>query len=110
MDWFSSFFLLVAAIVVGPLLYRMLKYKSFSAAMSALRLTHRRPNRTAAFRSFEFGSSRVHALGPADRSIGRWVGLQVVSKAPLGASTMPIRLTVQQAQELSTLLQSALHA
>jgi len=106
MDWFPLLFVAIAALVVGPLLYRMVKYRSFSAAMLGAPI--RSTVGEIALQGSGISSSvlRVHALGPADGS-ERSVGLQLVSKAPLGASTVPIKLTLEQAQELSGLLKNA---
>ena len=49
---------------------------------------------------------KIHMLGPAGGHEQR-VGMQLISKAPLGMSMVPIKLTAAQAQELGAFLESA---
>jgi hypothetical protein len=109
MEWFQIIFLGIACAVVGPLLFRMFKYKSFSAAMLGAPIRSTVGEIELNRSSFSSSVLKVHALGSATGA-DRSVGLQLVSKAALGASAMPIKLSVQQAQELSVLLLSATKA
>lgn len=105
MDWFTVLFVVVAISAAGPLLYRIVKYKSFSAAMFGAPIQS-----TVGEITLHSGVSssvlKVHALGSSGAA-ERYIGLQLVSKAPLGASTVPIKLTLLQAQELRGLLERA---
>ncbi len=109
MDWFPLIFLAIAVAVVGPLLFRTFKYKSFSAAMLGAPIRNTVGEIELNRSGLSSSVLKVHALGSATGS-DRSVGLQLVSKAALGASTMPIKLSIQQAQELSMLLQNATKA
>ena len=103
---FGIFFVAMVALVAGPLLYRWFRYKSFSAAMLGAPIERTLGEITLKSSSLSSSVLRVHALGPGNGQ-QRSVGLQLISKAPLAASTMPINLSLAQAQELAQLLESA---
>ena len=109
MDWGLIFILVVFALVLGPLLFRWFKFKSFSAAMFGVPILSTVGEISLQSSAISSSVLKVHALGPGNRA-DRAVGLQLISKTPLAASTMPITLTVEQARQLSVLLQSAARA
>ena len=101
----SSFPLIVFAIVAGFLLFKRLKYGSWTGAFVNARI-----ERTIG--EIELRSSlirqkvEVHAMEGAQPT-EKFVGLTIVSKAFLGASMTPFKLTRQQALDLAALLQQA---
>ena len=105
-SFFGVFFVAIVALVVGPLLYRWFRYKSFSGAMLGAPIERTLGEITLKSSGMSSSLLRVHALGPGNGQ-QRSVGLQLISKAPLAASTMPINLSITQAQELAQLLESA---
>lgn len=106
MDPFNVFFFAVLALVVGPLACRWFRYKSFSAAIFRAPI-----ERTVGeIELSQSGSSssvlRVHVLG-SEPGGPRSIGLQVINKAALGASTSAFNLSIDQAQRLAQLLGQA---
>jgi hypothetical protein len=109
MDWGLIVILVIFAVVLGPLLFRWFKFKSFSAAMFGVPIRSTVGEISLQTSAISSSVLKVHALG-AGNGADRAVGLQLTSKAPMAVSTMPITLTVEQAQQLSILLQSAARA
>jgi hypothetical protein len=105
-DLFPIVFFAILALVVVPLVYRWIRYRSFSAAMFGAPIANTLGEITLQESSFHSSVLRVHALG-SDTDQQRFVGLQLISKAPLAASTMPVKLTIAQARELARLLDRA---
>ena len=106
MDPFSFVFFGIFAVVVGSFLYKRVKYGSWTGAF--LGASIKRTVGEVTLDRFQMArrTIRVTIMGTSE-STDDSVGLTLVSKAALGASMMPYKLTRQQALELSSLLQEA---
>jgi hypothetical protein len=99
---FSVFVVAMVAWVLGPLTYRWFRYKSFSAAMFKAPIERTLGEVTLQSSAMSSYILRVHALGPSSEQ-QRFVGLQIISQAPLAASMTPINLSFTQARELAAI-------
>ena len=67
MDWFPIIFLAIAVAVVGPLLFRTFKYKSFSAAMLGAPIRNTVGEIELNRSGLSSSVLKVHAFGLSDR-------------------------------------------
>lgn len=102
---FEYLIFLVFAVVVGSFVWKFFKSGSLTGAMLGGRV-HREVGELELQKGMATSQVlRVLSMEAADGE--RFIGVSVVSKAPLGASTVPFRLSRVQAQELSRLLETA---
>jgi hypothetical protein len=103
---FDYLFMAVFALARGKLLWRYVRNGSFTGAILGGSIK-REVGEVAIKRGVASSQNlKVHAMeSPED---GAFVGLILVSKRPLAASMLPIKLSKAQAQELITLLQRAI--
>ena len=106
MDPSSIIFFGIFAAVAGTILFRRAKYGSWTGAL--LGASIKREVGEVALDRYQMTTRtiKVTVLGDA-RLNDDCVGLTFISKAALGASMMPYKLTRQQALALSALLQQA---
>jgi hypothetical protein len=106
MDNISNLFPLILIAVLGYFAWRYFKHGSLTGALLGGRI--RRTVGEVKISSSMFSSSilRVGVLEAGD-AIEPQVALTLVSKAALGASMVPIKLTNAQARELMALLKQA---
>ena len=106
MDYFQLIFFAAFALVVGRFLYGRLKYGSWTGSFLKGSI-----DRTIGEIRLSAGIGGTHTLKihtlRSDEDDARSVALVVVSKAPLGASMQPYRLSKAQARELASLLTQA---
>jgi len=102
---FEYLFIAMFVLVLGNLLWRYLRNGSIAGAM--LGGSIRREVGEVAITSGAMSSRnlKVHAMESPEE--GQFVALVLVSKAPLGAGMMPIKLSKSQAQALAELLRQA---
>lgn len=103
---FEYLFFAVFAFAIVNLAWRYFRSGSFTGAMLGGKIKR------------EVGQVSIASTGATSRSLtinamesddgDRFVGLVYVSKAPLGASMVPIKLSKSQAQDLVTLLQRSI--
>src|SRR5512134_2004007 len=105
MDYFQILFFSVFALVAGSILFKRLKYGSWTGAFlkGSIEQTYGEVSLTS-----NFASSQVLKVVELRDSNGEaFVGLVITAKAPLAASMTPYRLSKDQARELSSILSSA---
>jgi len=106
MDYFQLIFFAIFALVVARFLYGRLKYGSWTGSFLKGSI-----DRTIGEIRLSAGIGGTHTLKihtlRSDEDDARSVALVVVSKAPLGASMQPYRLSKAQARELASLLTQA---
>jgi hypothetical protein len=101
----GTLFFVVFAAVIGYFVYRMLQHGGFKAAMFGARIESTVGEVTGE-RQFDMNVAvKVHALRRDDSE--KLVGIELVAKSFLSYEMTPITLSVHQAQELASLLQSA---
>ena len=99
---FPAFFLLV----LGTFLFRFIRSGSLIGALLGGRISRTVGEITLSSSQFSSRVLQVHVMESASGE-KPFVALSIVSKAPLAASMVPIKLTGSQAQELTRLLQQA---
>ncbi|HEY2346924.1 MAG TPA: hypothetical protein VGH80_13785 [Xanthomonadaceae bacterium] len=99
---FPAFFL----VFFGTFVFRYIRNGSLTGALLGGRI--KRTTGEIALSGGQFTSRvlSVHVLEPTSGE-KPFVALSIVSKAPLGASMIPVKLTFAQAQQLIALLQQA---
>ena len=98
-------FFAVFALVVAHLLWRFFRSGSLTGAMLGGRIAKEVGEISLA--KGAVSSQLLRVLEMESHSGERFVGVAVVSKAPMAASMMPFKLSRAQAQELVVLLQRA---
>jgi hypothetical protein len=99
--WFFIFF----AMIAGLMGYRIIRHGGFKAAMFGARIEHT-VGEVAGERQGSMGVAlRVHALRRDDSEM--LVGIELVARSFASYRMMPVTLTVNQAQQLASLLQNA---
>jgi len=106
MDPFNVIFFAIFAAIIASFLYKRAKYGSWTGALLGASIKHEVGEVTLDKRQMVTRTIKVAIMGDA-RSGDNFVGLTLISKAALGAGMMPLKLTRQQALELSALLQQA---
>lgn len=103
---FESLFFLFFVLIVGNFAWRYLRSgRSLTGALLGGRVTREIGEVTLNGGSFTSQVLRVMAM---EESTGeKFIAVSVVSKAPMGASMVPYKLSRTQAQELVALLQQA---
>ena len=106
MDPFDYLFPALFLLVVGTFAFRFIRHGSLTGAFLG---GHIKQTIGEIILSNNGLSSRVLKVQTMDAEIGEksCVALSIVSKAPLGASIVPFKLTSTQAQELARLLEQA---
>jgi len=103
MDYYTLTFLAVFALVVGSLVFRRLKYGSWSGAMLGGTIEHTYGQ--VQLQASGVGVSETLKVVEMRGSDGQaFVGLVITDKALTAASMTPYRLSKDQARELSALL------
>ncbi len=106
MDPFQFIFVGIFALVAGSFLFKRIKYGSWTGAF--LGASIKREVGEVTLDRFQTATRTIKvATLENTNSNDDFVGLTLVSKAALGASMMPYKLTRQQALQLSSLLQEA---
>jgi hypothetical protein len=105
MDYFQLIFFAIFAFVAGSFLVGRLKYGSWTGAFlkGSIEQTFGEVELTRSMAS----SQVMKVVTLRDNDGAQFVGLVITSKAPLGASMTPFRLSKEQAQHLSGLLSLA---
>lgn len=103
---FDFIFWAAFLLIGGSFAWRYFKAGSFTGAMLGGTVRETLGELTLASGSASSQVLKVHIL-TAKGSDEPFIGLAIVSKAPLGASMVPIKLSRSQATELSGLLQQA---
>jgi hypothetical protein len=98
---FYAFF----AFAVGNLAWRYFRSGSFTGAMLGGKIKREIGHVAISSGVASSQNLKVHAMESSDSD--PFVGIALVSKAPLAASMIPIKLSRSQAQELARLLQQA---
>ena len=93
------------ALVLGNLAWRYFRSGSFTGAMLGGKIKREIGQVAIASGVASSQNLKVHAMESSDGE--SFVGIALVSKAPLAASMVPIKLSRSQAQELARLLQQA---
>jgi len=106
MDPFDYLFPAFFLVVVGTFVFRFIRHGSLTGAFLG---GHIKQTIGEVTLSKSGSSSRILRVQTMDAEVGEkpCVALSIVSKAPLGASLVPFKLTFTQAQELARLLQQA---
>jgi len=103
---FEYLFFVVFACVAGNLAWRYLRSGSLTGAMLGGKIKREVGAIALESRHLSSHNLKVHAMeSPNGES---FVGLSLVSKAPLAVSMVPLKLTRANAQELVRLLQQAM--
>ena len=106
MDYPYSYFSRLFALVAARFLYGRLKYGSWTGSFLKGSI-----DRTIGEVQLSPGIGGTHTLKvhtlQSDQGDGAFVGLVIVSKAPLAASMQPYRLSKAQARELASFLTQA---
>lgn len=105
-DYPQLIFFAIFALILGRFLYGRLKYGSWTGSFLKGSIDRTIGEVQLAKSLGGTHTLKVHTLR-SDEDDGRFVGLVVVSKAPLAASMQPYRLTKAQARELASLLTQA---
>ncbi len=103
---FDYLFWAFFAIVVGNMVWRYFRSGSFTGAMLGGKIKRDIGQVAIATGSVSSRNLKVFAMESPDGE--SFVGLSLVSKAPLAASMVPIKLSRIQAQDLVRLLQQAM--
>lgn len=106
MDLMSWLFPAFVAAMAGTFLFRRYRYGSWTGAFLSHKIQRTVGEITIRRSTMVSQVLRVDAL-EASQSEGPMVGLTITSKATLGASMTPFKISPQQALELSALLQAA---
>ena len=103
---FDVVFFAIFAVVVGSFAWRYFRSGSLTGALLGGRVTREVGVVSLSDRSMSSQNLKVNVL---EASGGEsFIALSLVSKAPLAASMVPIKLSRPQAQELVQLLQQAI--
>jgi len=104
---FDYIFPAVFVVFFGSFLFRLIRNGSLTGALLGARVTN---TVGEIFLSKSQLSSHVLKVQTLEASAGEkpTIALSIVSKAPLGASMVPMKLTSDQAKELVGLLQQAI--
>ena len=102
---FEYLFFAFLAFALGSLAWRYFRSGSFTGAMLGGRIARDVGEIVVAKSATSSTVLRVHIVEPARGDA--FVGLAVVSKAPLAASMLPVQLSKAQARQLVALLTQA---
>ena len=103
MDYYSLIFVAVFSLVVGGLIFRWLKYGSWSGAMLGGSIVH--TYGAVSLQASAVGVSEVlKVVTMRDKDGNAFVGLVITDKSLTAISMTPYRLSRDQARELSALL------
>jgi hypothetical protein len=94
-------------VIAGSFVWRYLRSGSLTGALLGGKIESTIGEITLSRAGLSSSVLRIHVMRETGQS-DPFLGLSVVSKAPLGASMVPVRLTRAQVQELQTMLQQAL--
>jgi hypothetical protein len=103
---FEYIFFAIFALVVGNFAWRYFRSGSLTGAMLGGKITREVGQVSITSSTASSKSLKVHCMESSDGN--SFVGLSLISKAPLAASMVPIKLSKSQAQELAQLLQQAI--
>ena len=103
---FEYLFIAVFVAVVGNMVWRYIRTGSVTGAMLGGVIKREVGEVSITSGAMSSTNLKVHAMESPEE--GPFVGLVLVSKAPLAASMLPIKLSEAQAQELIVLLQKAM--
>ena len=106
MDLSSLIFFTFFAVIAGSFLFKRAKYGSWTGAFLGASIKREVGEVTLDKFQMTTRTIRFAVMGDA-RSDNDCVGLTLISKAALGASMVPYKLTRQQALDLAMLLQQA---
>jgi len=95
--------LAVFLLVVGSFVWRFIAAGSLTGALLGGKVS--REIGVIALGGSTFSSQNLKVMTMQSKGGEQFIALSVVSKAPLGASMVPLKLTKSQAQELIRLLQ-----
>src|SRR5260221_14091651 len=101
----ESLFFIVFAAVIGYFGYRMIRYGGLKAAMFGARIDHTVGEVRAEKQGPMSVALKVHALRRDDSE--KLIGIELVAKSFASYQMVPITLSVNQAQQLASLLQNA---
>ena len=100
---FEYIFFAIFAIVIGSLLFKVIKHGGFKAAMFGAGIKHTVGEVSGSGPKLMNMSVKVHELdGYPDKAIG----LELVAKSVASYQMTPIALSITQAKELSELISS----
>ena len=103
---FEYLFIAVFVLVLGNMVWRYIRHGSLTGAM--LGGTIKREIGEISITSGAASSKKLKVHAMESQEEGGFVALVLVSKAPLAASMLPVKLSKAQAQELVRLLQQAI--
>jgi hypothetical protein len=106
MDYASIIIPAIVLFVGGTFLFKRVKYGSWTGAFLSGKIRRTVGEVTLHHTGMTSRTLTVNAMESAN-SADQFVGLVLASKAPMGASMMPFKLTRDQALDLSRLLQEA---
>ncbi|MFC5743774.1 hypothetical protein [Dyella tabacisoli] len=104
--WFDYVFWAFFAFVLAHMAWRYFRSGSFTGAMLGGKIKREIGQASASSGSFSSQTLKVYTMESSDGE--SFIGMSLVSKAPLAASMQPIKLSKSQAQDLVQLLQQAL--
>ena len=105
-DGISLLFWLVFIGIAGSFVWRYLRAGSLTGALLGGTIESTLGEITLSRNGFSSSVLKIHIIRNR-ASAEPFLGLSVVSKAPLGASMVPVKVSRNQVQELQTLLQQA---
>jgi hypothetical protein len=101
----ETLFFVIFTAVVGYFGYRMLRHGGFKAAMFGARIEHTVGEVPGEKQGPMSVALKVHALRRDNSE--KLIGIELVAKSFASYQMMPITLSVNQAQQLASLLQNA---